>query len=274
MQRYKIILEYDGSAFHGWQQQAPELSTVQACLQRAIAQATQKGAHRTCHLRLNSNIDGQHNHSPILVIGAGRTDTGVHASGQVAHFDLPRENSHTLSRLRASINHFLQPHPIAVTHIEAVSEQFHARFSAIQRRYKYHILNRNTVPILQRGKVWHIREKLDYLAMHEAAQVLIGRHDFASFCATHCQSRSKVKTLSEIRVTSYGDIIEIALAAPSFLHNQVRIITGTLILVGKGSLNTAGLKTLLERRDRRETGRTAPAEGLCLVGVDYPLIMT
>ena len=250
MQRYKIILEYDGSAFHGWQQQVPGLLTVQSRLQAAI-------------LGLTGEL--------VMVWGAGRTDAGVHAIGQVAHFDLKVKPVVKLGNFLESLNYFLRPQPIVITQLEEAGPRFHARFSARERRYIYRILNREASPILQKGRVWHIRDSLDWQAMHDAAQVLVGYHDFTSFCATFCQSRSKIKTLSAIEVSKSEEdaIVSIKLRAPSFLHNQVRIIVGTLHRIGVGKLDRLGLEGILASRDRKNSGRTAPAQGLCFVEAVY-----
>ena len=209
MTRWKITLEYDGRPFVGWQRQANGPS-VQAALELAIAAFAQEEA---------------------VVHGAGRTDSGVHALGQVAHFDLAREAD--AETVRDALNFHLKADPVAVLLAEAVDDEFQARFSATGRRYLYRILNRRAPPALEAGRVWHVGAALDAAAMHEAAQALVGKHDFTSFRATDCQADTPVRTLDALEVTRHGEEIHITAAARSFLHHQVRNFAGTLRLVGE-----------------------------------------
>lgn len=246
MPRYRLLLEYDGTPFQGWQRQANGPS-VQAALEAALVACTGETA---------------------TVVAAGRTDAGVHALGQVAHLDLGR--AWAPERLAAALNFHLRPQPVAVLQVSGVPDAFHARFTAVGRRYLYRILNRRAPPTLERQRVWHVPMPLQAERMHDAAQCLVGRHDFTSFRAGECQARSPVKTLSLVHVRRTGVLIEIRLAAPSFLHHQVRNIAGTLKLVGEGKAPVGHLGAVLEARDRAAAGPTAPAQGLCLEEVDYP----
>jgi tRNA pseudouridine38-40 synthase len=243
--RYKLILEYDGRPFVGWQRQSAGVS-VQQVVEEAIA--------KFCG-------------ETVTVHAAGRTDAGVHALGQVAHFDLAKET--TAFRLSEALNFHLKPHPVAVLDCREAPLDFHARFSAIERRYRYRIVNRRAPLTLDKGRAWRISVALDAGAMHEAAQILVGRHDFTSFRAADCQAESPVKTLDEITVSRYGDEIEIAARARSFLQHQVRNMVGTLRLVGEGKWRARDVKQALEARDRAAAGPTAPADGLYLVAVRY-----
>jgi tRNA pseudouridine38-40 synthase len=245
MTRWKITVEYDGRPFVGWQRQANGPS-VQAALEDAIAGFAQEEA---------------------VVHGAGRTDSGVHALGQVAHFDLAKEAD--AETVRDALNFHLKPDPVAVLAAAAVDDDFHARFSATGRRYLSRILNRRAPAALQVGRVWHVGAALDAAAMHEAAQVLVGEHDFTSFRAAECQADSPVKTLDALDVARDGEEIRIAAAARSFLHHQVRNLAGSLRLVGEGKWDKAALAAALEARDRAAGGPRAPADGLYLTHVIY-----
>jgi len=244
--RYRITVEYDGGGFVGWQRQANGPS-VQAALEEAV--------RRFCG-------------EVVLVEGAGRTDAGVHALGQVAHFDLEKET--TAGTVMRAVNFHLKPAPVAVLEAEAVADDFHARFSAARRAYLYRIANRRAPLALERGRAWFVPQPLDAEAMHAAAQVLVGRHDFTSFRASECQAQSPVKTLDLLTVGRAGETIEIRAAARSFLHHQVRNFVGSLKLVGEGKWTADDLKAALEARDRAAAGPTAPAAGLYLTEVDYP----
>jgi tRNA pseudouridine38-40 synthase len=205
----------------------------------------------------------------VHVQGAGRTDAGVHARGQAAHFDLAREQP--VEAVRGALCFHLKPHPVVVTTAEIVPADFHARFSATWRRYRYRILNRRSPPALDRGLVWHVPVPLDVESMNGAASVLVGRHDFNSFRSTSCQAVSSIKTLDLLVVHSDGDEIAIDVGARSFLHNQVRILVGTLQLVGRGQWTTNDVADALAARDRTRAGPTAPPIGLCLMEVRYDL---
>jgi len=245
MPRYKLIIEYDGTPFAGWQWQetAP---TVQRTLTDAIA-------------ALCGHV--------VKVAGAGRTDAGVHALGQVAHVDLAKE--WRADKLRDAVNAHLRPHPVAVLGAEKVGEDFDARFSAKKRHYLYRIVNRRADLALERARAWRVPRQLDVEAMHAAAQELIGKHDFTTFRSTECQAKSPVKTLGQLDVTRDGDEVRIEASARSFLHNQVRSMVGSLVLVGDGKWGPADLGHALAARDRAACGSVAPPEGLYLVRVDY-----
>lgn len=245
MPRYRLTIEYDGQSFTGWQSQAGGTS-VQDVLERAIA-----------------NING----SPVRIFGAGRTDAGVHALGQVAHVDFL--NSWDPFKLRNALNGNLRPHAVSVLEAEAVADDFHARFSATRRFYLYRILNRRSPPALDRGKVWWLPVDLDADAMHQAAQHLVGKHDFTTFRAAQCQATSPIKNLDRLDVARYGELIEIRADARSFLHNQVRSMVGSLRQVGEGKWRTHDLKRALDAADRSACGPVAPPEGLYLLRVGY-----
>jgi tRNA pseudouridine38-40 synthase len=243
--RYKITVEYDGGPFVGWQRQETGPS-IQAALEDAVFAFTGERVH---------------------VQGAGRTDAGVHARGQVAHFDLAREQP--IESVRGAMTFHLRPHPIVVPRVELAAADFHARFSATWRRYRYRILNRRTPAALDRGQVWHVPVPLDAEAMAEAASVLVGRHDFNSFRSINCQAASSTKTLDLLTVRRDGEEVAIDVRARSFLHNQVRILVGTLQLVGRGQWRRHDVEAALAARDRTRAGPTAPPLGLCLMEVRY-----
>ena len=245
MARYKLCLEYDGRGFVGWQRQDNGPS-IQQSLEAAIERFT-----------------GER----VAVTGAGRTDAGVHALGQVAHFDLAVERP--ADEVLGAVNYHLAPAAIAVLAVEAVDEDFHARFSALGRRYRYRIVNRSAPLTLEAGRAWRTSPALDAEAMDAAAQVLIGRHDFTSFRASKCQAKSPLKTLDALSVTRTRDTIEIVADARSFLHHQVRNMVGSLVLVGQGKWTRDDLAAALDARDRAAAGPCAPAEGLYLVAVRY-----
>jgi len=245
MIRWKLIVEYDGQPFVGWQRQDNGPS-VQQCLEEAI----EKLAGET-----------------VRVHGAGRTDAGVHALAQVAHFDL--EKPLVVRAIRDGLNFHLRHHPISVLEAEQVSEDFHARLSAVGRGYVYRIVNRRAPLALDDGRAWQIGRTLDAAAMHEAAQVLIGRHDFSTFRASLCQAKSPIKTLDLLTVERSGPEIRVIARARSFLHHQIRNIVGTLVLVGEGRWTTARVRSALEACDRSAGGPTAPPDGLYFTDVVY-----
>jgi tRNA pseudouridine38-40 synthase len=245
MPRYRLTLEYDGGAFVGWQRQDNGPS-VQGALEDAIE-------------KLSSER--------VTVHGAGRTDAGVHALGQVAHFDLEKEFAP--DRVRDALNHFLRPAAIAVLEAGVAAPDFHARFSATARHYLYRILVRRPPPALERGHVWHVVHELDADAMDHAAQALVGQHDFTTFRAAECQAKSPVKTLDKLSVRRAADEIHIEASARSFLHNQVRSMVGSLKLVGEGKWRVRDLSDALAAKDRSRCGPVAPPDGLYLVRVDY-----
>jgi tRNA pseudouridine38-40 synthase len=245
--RYKLTIEYDGEPFVGWQRQENGPS-VQAALEDAIFAFSGERASVQC---------------------AGRTDAGVHARGQVAHFDLAEEKP--VETVRSALNFHVKPQPIAVVSAELAAADFHARFSATWRRYRYRILNRRAPPALDRNQLWHVGVSLDAAAMADAALVLVGHHDFNSFRSTACQAPSAVKTLDLLAVSRDGDEITVDVGSRSFLHNQVRILVGTLALVGRGQWTRRNVEEALAARDRTRAGPTAPPQGLCLMEVRYGL---
>jgi len=246
MPRYRLLLEYDGGPYNGFQAQADQ-PTVQGSLERAV-----------------SAFCGE----TVRVHAAGRTDTGVHAMGQVAHIDLAKD--WPADTVRKALNAHLRGEPIVVLDAEVAPEGWHARFSAVERRYRYRILNRPSPPALDRGHVWHVKAPLDAEAMHAAAQALIGLHDFTTFRDVACQAKSPVKTLDVATVTRAGEEVILVFEARSFLHRQVRSMTGALAEVGLGRWTAADLKAALEAKDRKACAAVAPADGLYLTGVSYP----
>lgn len=247
MPRYALLLEYDGTGFVGWQAQANGIS-VQSVLEAAAVNLACGG--------------------PVATVVAGRTDAGVHASGQVAQLDLPVARAPTT--LQGALNFHLRPHPVVVVRAALVDGAWNARFAAISRAYVYRILNRRAPPALLANRVWHVPHALDAGAMHEAAQALRGRHDFSSFRAAGCQADSPLRTLDRLEVNRDGDLLEIHAEARSFLHHQVRNMVGTLKLVGEGRWPRARVAVALAAKDRAQAGPTAPASGLTLHAVRYP----
>ena len=245
MTRYRLVVEYAGGGFVGWQRQDNGTS-IQGALEAAV--------EAFCG-------------DVVTVQGAGRTDAGVHALGQVAHLDLTRETA--ADTLRDAVNQHLRPAPITVLSAEPVAADFHARFSATARHYLYRIVNRRAPLALDRGRAWFVPVSLDAEAMHAAAQLLVGHHDFSSFRAAGCQAKSPEKTLDGLTVTRRGEEIQVSASARSFLHRQVRNMVGSLKLVGAGKWREADLSRALAARDRTAAGPAAPADGLYLVAVDY-----
>jgi len=245
MPRYRLLIEYDGGPFCGWQRQATGLSVQQA---------------------LEEAIQGFAGH-PVRLTTAGRTDSGVHATGQTAHVDLARDWPD--DTVRDATNAHLGPLPVAVLAALRVADGFDARLSATSRAYLYRIANRRAPPALERGRLWHVPRPLDAAAMHAAAQRLVGRHDFTTFRAAECQARSPLRTLDRLDVERIGDEIRVHARARAFLHHQVRNMVGTLRLVGDGRWTAGDVERALAARDRAAGGPTAPAEGLCLVEVRY-----
>jgi len=243
--RYRLTIEYDGGPFAGWQIQADRL-TVQGVLTDAVAALT-----------------GER----MRVQGAGRTDAGVHALAQVAHFDASRDWEP--DTVRDALNAHLRPHPVAVLSAERVGDDFNARMSARKRHYRYVIVNRRADLALERGRAWRVPRRLDEAAMHAAAQKLVGKHDFTTFRSSECQATSPVKTLDQLDVMRNGDRVLVAASARSFLHNQVRSMVGSLVMVGEGRWSADDLARVLAARDRTLCGQVAPPDGLYLVRVEY-----
>jgi len=245
MPRYRLTIEYDGRPYNGFQAQASQPS-VQGAIETAV-----------------TAFSGQQ----IRIAAAGRTDTGVHATAQVVHVDLERD--WPAETVMNALNAHLVREAVSVLDAVVVSDDWHARFSANERRYLYRILNRPAPPALEAGKVWHVKKPIDAQAMHEAAQALVGLHDFTTFRDMACQAKSPLKTLDVARVSRVGDEVHLVFEARSFLHRQVRSMTGTLAEVGVGRWTADDVRAALEARDRTACGPVAPADGLYLTGVGY-----
>ncbi len=246
MPRYKLTIEYDGSPFVGWQRQKNGRSVQQAIEEAILAFAQEQ----------------------VTVKGAGRTDAGVHALGQVGHIDLARDWD--TDTVRDATNAHLRPEPVSILSAELVPGDFDARFSAVKRHYLYRLSDRRAPMALDRGRLWHVPQKLDEAAMHFAAQSLLGRHDFTTFRSSECQAKSPVRTLDRLDVSREGGEIAIRASARSFLHNQVRSMVGALKKVGEGKWPVGEVGAALAACDRTRSGPVAPAHGLYLVAVDYP----
>lgn len=245
MPRYKLTIEYDGGPFVGWQRQKNGRSVQQAIEEAVAAFAKER----------------------VTLKGAGRTDAGVHALGQVAHLDLTK--AWPGDTVRDAVNAHLRPDPVAILSVETVADDFDARFSAVKRHYLYRIVDRRAPLALDRDRVWHVPARLDTDAMHIAAQSLVGKHDFTTFRAAECQAKSPVRTLDRLDVSRRGDEIEVRASARSFLHNQVRSMVGSLKKVGEGRWPVAEVAAALAAQDRARSGPVAPARGLYLLRVDY-----
>ena len=246
MPRYKLTIEYDGAPFAGWQIQSDQ-PTVQGVLTAAI-----------------EALSGEK--TPVQ--GAGRTDAGVHARGQVAHVDLTKDWD--TDTIRDGLNAHIRPYPIAILGAEHAAEDFNARTSAIKRHYLYRIINRRADLTVDAGRAWRVPRPLDAAAMHAAAQRLVGKHDFTTFRSTECQAKSPVKTLDVLSVARDGDAINVTASARSFLHSQVRSMVGSLVMAGEGKWSADDLAAALAARDRAACGQVAPPDGLYLMRVDYP----
>lgn len=253
MPRLKLVIEYEGTPFVGWQMQARALGSD------AVGVPSVQGVI-TAAVKAFSGED-------VTVFGAGRTDAGVHALGQVAHFDLAR--AWRADRVRDALNAQLRPHPVAVLSAEQVPEDFDARFSATRRHYLYRIVNRRADLAIDRFRAWRVPRPLETDAMRKAAQALVGRHDFTTFRSAECQAKSAEKTLDRLDVERLGAEIRIQASARSFLHRQVRSMVGSLVLVGEGRWSVGDLAAALAARSRHACGPVAPPEGLYLVRVDY-----
>jgi len=245
MPRYKLIIEYDGAPFSGWQIQADQ-KTVQGTLAAAI-----------------EAFSGD----KVQLQGAGRTDAGVHARAQVAHVDLAK--AWDVDTVRDALNAHLRPHPVAILSVEIAAADFNARTSAVKRHYLYRILNRRAYLTLDLGHAWRVPRPLDAAAMHAAAQRLVGKHDFTTFRSTECQAKSPVKTLDKLDVVRAGAEVNVLASARSFLHNQVRSMVGSLVMVGDGRWTADDLSRVLAACDRAACGQVAPPDGLYLMRVDY-----
>lgn len=245
MQRYKITVEYDGRPYYGWQRQDGQPS-VQQALEEAAAM-----------------VDG----APVLMQGAGRTDRGVHATGQVAHFDLQKPRP--IRKIADALNFHLRPEPVAVIHAEEVAEDWSARFNATLRAYRYVIINRRADLTIDRGLAWRVPYQLDASAMDRAAKALIGQHDFSTFRDAECQARHPIRTLDKIDVARYAEGIEVTVEAKSFLHRQVRSIVGSLVEVGRGARQEDWIAEILDAKERSACGPVAPPDGLFLERVEY-----
>lgn len=251
MTRYRLTIEYDGTPFIGWQSQKGG-----GAVQDALVEAVMK-------------FCGQQ----VTVFGAGRTDTGVHARGQVAHIDLangPDDKPWPADKVMAGINFHLKPHPVAVVSAVTARPEFDARFSALARHYEYRIISRRAPLALDRDRVWFVPQKMNLEAMQQAAAHLIGKHDFTTFRSAQCQAASPVKTLTTLQVAQTDDLFTIIASAPSFLHHQVRSLSGVLKAVGTGKWTVADAKAALQAFDRAACAQVAPACGLTFMGVDYP----
>lgn len=247
MPRYRIDIEYDGQGYAGWQRQA-DLPSIQGAIEQAILAFSGES---------------------VTIRGAGRTDAGVHATAQVAHFDLPRD--YAIEKVQGALNAHLKMagDRVAILSASRAPDDFDARFSAKSRHYLYSILNRRAPAALMRGNVWHVPRPLDAEAMHEAAQRLLGKHDFTTFRSVQCQAASPEKTLDQLDVVHNGDLVEVHASARSFLHNQVRSMVGSLKRVGEGAWSPDDLEAALKAADRSRCGQVAPPDGLYLTGVDY-----
>ena len=245
MPRFKLVIEYDGSPFAGWQHQRNGRS-VQEAVEAALRAFSGESVRAHC---------------------AGRTDAGVHATHQVAHVDLAK--AWPSDTVRDAVNAHLRPDPISILSAEPVPEAFNARTGATRRVYLYRILNRRAPSALERHLVWHVAAPLDHVVMQEAAQTLVGRHDFTTFRASECQAASPVRTLDALDVTRDGQEIRVLAVARSFLHSQVRSLVGTLALAGSGRWSVADVAAALAARRRSACGPLAPPQGLALVGVEY-----
>lgn len=245
MTRFRLTIEYDGQPYMGWQRQ-PHGPSVQQAIEDACTAITGEEA---------------------LVYGAGRTDSGVHAIAMAAHVDIAKEID--AFRFGEGLNAKLRGEPIAILDCEAVADEWHARFDCIGRRYLYRIVNRRAPLALEKGRAWRIPQPLDATAMHDAAQLLVGNHDFTTFRSAHCQAESPVKTLGSLAVRREGETVTVHAAARSFLHHQVRSMVGCLALVGIGRWSAADLMAALEAVDRNRLGLNAPPDGLYFLGADY-----
>ncbi|CAI3936662.1 U39 [Commensalibacter communis] len=250
IQRWAVKVEYDGTELVGWQRQKSGLS---------VQQVLEEAAEKLCN-----------NQYKVSSITAGRTDSGVHALGQVAHLDFPAHLPFNAKKICDGLNHYMKPHAIAILQAAQVDLEWNARFTAIQRKYRYIILNRHSRPALNTNYVWHVRKALDVGKMYRAAQQLLGLHDFTSYRATACQANSPIRKLDRFEIYQKDDLIYFEPEARSFLHHQVRNMVGTLKMIGEGYWPEEQAYTILQAKDRRAAGITAPPTGLFLTEVVYP----
>ena len=246
MIRYKLVIEYDGSPFVGWQKQENGLS-VQEAIENSIFNLFQE---------------------QVKVFGAGRTDTGVHAMGQVGHFDISQKELDTQTVLNG-LNHHLRPYPISILAVDLVNEEFHARFDAKQRKYLYRIINRNSPLTIEKGRAWHVFKNLEVDRMAACIPLIEGKRDFTTFRSAHCQADSPVKTMESVKINSTNEEVLFGFTARSFLHHQVRSLVGSLKLVGEGTWSVEDFRHAVDSKDRSKCGALAPPEGLYLMEVTY-----
>ena len=249
MQRFKCVISYHGKFFFGWQKQNEATKTVQSTIENILNLLDNRITQTHC---------------------AGRTDTGVHALGQVFHVDMERSiSSH---KLLLALNAHLVHENISILRCDCVDNIFHARFSAKKRKYRYRILNRRAIPCLEKDFVWHIGRELSLQAMQEASRYIIGKHDLSSFRSSTCQALTPIKTIDLCDIYKREEEIIIDIEAPSFMHHQVRNIVGTLVEIGKGRWNVEKMQEIIEAKDRTKAGPTAPAQGLCFMEVSYDVL--
>ena len=244
--RYKIIIEYDGTPFVGWQKQENGRS-IQESIESAIKKIFEE---------------------EVVIFGAGRTDAGVHAIGQTAHFDIKKKSFDTYV-IKNALNDHLRPFPISILYVEEVDENFHARFDAIQRKYLYRIINRKSPLTIEKGRAWQVHKSLSVELMKKCIPLIEGKHDFTTFRSAHCQSESPIKTIDEVKITQFDENIYFGISAKSFLHHQVRSLVGSLKMVGDGSWSIHNFDNALKSKNRSKCGALAPSEGLYFMEVKY-----
>ena len=244
--RYKIIIEYDGTPFVGWQKQENGRS-IQESIESAIKKIFEE---------------------EVVIFGAGRTDAGVHAIGQTAHFDIKKKSFDTYV-IKNALNDHLRPLPISILYVEEVDENFHARFDAIQRKYLYRIINRKSPLTIEKGRAWQVHKSLSVEPMKKCIPLIVGKHDFTTFRSAHCQSESPIKTIDEVKITQSDENIYFGISARSFLHHQVRSLVGSLKMVGDESWSIHDFDNALKSKNRSKCGALAPSEGLYFMEVKY-----